>query len=164
MATFKELGTKAFTAKDYGKAIEHFSDAIKENPSDHTLYSNRSACYFNTHDSTKALEDAEKCIAIKADWDKGHQRKAMALQQLGKYDDAIKSYEEGQRLNADNAQIKQFLEQCKKEKAASETEDDGTDGMFGPQAMVKLMSNPRIAAYFQDPKFRNTFEMCKQNP
>lgn len=47
MATFKELGTKAFTAKDYDTAIKHFTEAIKENPQDHTLYSNRSACYYN---------------------------------------------------------------------------------------------------------------------
>jgi hypothetical protein len=37
-------------------------------------------------------------------------------------------------------------------------------GMFGPQAMVKIMSNPRIAGYFSDPVFRNKFEMMKQNP
>jgi tetratricopeptide (TPR) repeat protein len=47
MATFKELGAKAFTAKDYDAAIKHFTEAIKENPQDHTLYSNRSASYFN---------------------------------------------------------------------------------------------------------------------
>ena len=47
MATQKELGTKAFTAKDYNKAIEHFTNAINESPHDHTLYSNRSACYYN---------------------------------------------------------------------------------------------------------------------
>jgi hypothetical protein len=36
--------------------------------------------------------------------------------------------------------------------------------MFGPEAMMKLMANPRIAGYFQDPKFRNSFEMCKKDP
>jgi STI1 domain len=36
--------------------------------------------------------------------------------------------------------------------------------MFGPQAMMKLMMNPRIAGYFQDPQFRMKFEMCKKNP
>jgi stress-induced-phosphoprotein 1 len=72
MATFKELGAKAFTAKDYPKAVEHFSSAIQESPSDHTLYSNRSACFYNMNLSAKALEDAEKCISIKPDWDKAH--------------------------------------------------------------------------------------------
>ncbi len=79
MANFKEMGNKAFTAKDYDTAIKHFTDAIKENPNDHTLYSNMSACYFNQGKSSTALQDAEKCIEIKSDWDKGYQRRAMAL-------------------------------------------------------------------------------------
>ena len=85
----------------------------------------------------------------------------MALHQLGRFDEAIASYEEAVRLNGDNAQAKTALEQCRKDKAAAESEEQG---MFGPQAMLKLMANPRIAGYFQDPKFRTTFEMCKQNP
>ena len=79
--------------------------------------------------SAKALEDAEKCIQIKPDWDKAHQRKAMALHQQGRYDEAIQSYEEGLKLNGDNAQIKQGLEQVKKDKAAADSDESG---MFGP--------------------------------
>lgn len=93
MATQKELGTKAFTQKDFNKAIEHFTTAISENENDHTLYSNRSACYYNLGDYIKALEDAERCIGVKEDWDKGHQRKAMAMHKMGQFDDAIASYE-----------------------------------------------------------------------
>lgn len=36
--------------------------------------------------------------------------------------------------------------------------------MFGPQAMAKLMQNPRVANYFKDPMFRNKFELVKQDP
>jgi len=146
MATFKELGTKAFTAKDFNAAIEHFTNAIKEAPLDHTLYSNRSACYFNLGKSSSALADADKCIEVKKDWDKGHQRRAMALQQLGKFDEAIASYEHGLKLNPDNAQIKQGLEQVRREKAAAETQpEEGGNDMFGPASKAKLMANPQIA-------------------
>ena len=72
MATQKELGSKAFASKDYTKAVEHCSYAIDENPQDHTLYSNRSASYYNLNNGSRALEDADKCIAIKGDWDRGH--------------------------------------------------------------------------------------------
>ena len=99
MATFKELGAKAFTAKDYDTAIKHFTEAIKENPQDHTLYSNRSASYFNQGKSSSALQDADKCIEIKSDWDKGYQRRAMALQQRGHFDDSIAAYEKGLQYN-----------------------------------------------------------------
>lgn len=80
---------------------------------------------------------------------------------MGRYDEAIVSYEEGLKLNAGNAQLKQGLEACQKEKAAADSDETG---MFGPQAMAKLMANPRIAGYFKDPKFVNTFEMCKRDP
>ena len=72
MSTQKELGTKAFTAKDYPEAIKHFTSAIEENPSDHTLYSNRSACHYNLSEYSEAIEDAEQCIKIKPDWGKGY--------------------------------------------------------------------------------------------
>lgn len=161
MATQKELGTKAFGAKDFNKAIEHFTAAISESPFDHTLYSNRSACYYNLNKFADALKDGEKCIEIKADWDKGYQRRAMALHAIGKYDEAIVDYEKGLSFGPENAQLKQGLEKCKQDKKAAEEEGDG---MFGPQAMAKLMMNPRIAKYFEDVKFRNMFEMVKQNP
>ena len=72
MSTHKELGAAAFKNKEFEKAVQHFTDAITENASDHTLYSNRSACYFNMNQFDKALEDGEKCIQIKPDWGKGH--------------------------------------------------------------------------------------------
>lgn len=162
MSTQKELGTKAFVAKDYNKAIEHFTEAIKESAEDHTLYSNRSACYYNLSQFAKALEDGEKCVSIKPDWGKGYQRRAMALHSLHKLDEALKDYEKGIELDPSNDQLKKGLADCKRDMSEPEGGDDS--GMFGPQAMVKLMANPRIAAYFQDPVFRNKFEIMKQNP
>jgi cytochrome c-type biogenesis protein CcmH/NrfG len=69
----------------------------------------------------------------------------MALHAMGQYDEALKDYETGQKLDPENAQIKQGLEKCLQDKKAGEEEEKG---MFGPQAMMKLMANPRIAAYF----------------
>jgi hypothetical protein len=45
------------------------------------------------------------------------------------YEEAIKSYEEGLKFNGENAQIKQGLEQAKKDKAAADSDESG---MFGP--------------------------------
>jgi len=36
----------------------------------------------------------------------------------------------------------------------------GMGDMFGPQGKAKLMANPRIAKYFDDPQFNAMFEMC----
>ena len=75
----KDEGNAAFKAKDFSKAIECYTRAIEENPSDHTIYGNRSASYHNLKKFDEAITDASKCIEIKSDWAKGYQRKAMAL-------------------------------------------------------------------------------------
>jgi len=43
----KDQGTEQFKLKNYEKAIEFYTTAITENPSDHTIYGNRSAAYTN---------------------------------------------------------------------------------------------------------------------
>ena len=40
----KAKGNAAFSAKNYDEAIVHFTDAITLAPTNHVLYSNRSAC------------------------------------------------------------------------------------------------------------------------
>jgi stress-induced-phosphoprotein 1 len=57
---FKDLGNKAFAAKEYDKAIDLFSRGIELDPQNHVLYSNRSAAYGGKKDWTAALEDAEQ--------------------------------------------------------------------------------------------------------
>lgn len=87
--SFKEQGNQEFKAKNFEKAIEFYTQAINENPTDHTIYGNRSASYHNLKKYNEALADGEKCIEIKPDWGKGFQRKAMALHGLGQLDKAL---------------------------------------------------------------------------
>ena len=74
MATPKELGNAAFKAKDYNKAVEHYTEAIAATPNEHTIYGNRSASYHNLRYFEEALDDGTKCIEIDASWAKGHLR------------------------------------------------------------------------------------------
>lgn len=58
---------------------EKFSEAIKLDPSNHVLYSNRSGAYASLKNFDKALEDANQVTEIKPDWSKGWARKGAAL-------------------------------------------------------------------------------------
>lgn len=64
----KAQGNKAFTSGDFPAAISLFSDAIELAPSNHVLYSNRSAAQAALKNYDAALTDAEKCIECKPDW------------------------------------------------------------------------------------------------
>ena len=60
----KDQGNKAFAAKDYDRAIELFSQGIALDPSNHVLYSNRSAAHAGKKEWTQALADAEEVRRI----------------------------------------------------------------------------------------------------
>ena len=50
----------------------------------HHLRSNRSAALLQLSKVTKALQDAETCIKLKPDWEKGYFRKGSALEHMKK--------------------------------------------------------------------------------
>ena len=56
----KDQGNKAFQAKDYDKAIELFTEALKLDPTNFVLFSNRSAAKAGKRNYAGALEDAEE--------------------------------------------------------------------------------------------------------
>lgn len=56
----KNQGNKAFQAKDYDLAIDLFSQAIKLEPTNHVLWSNRSGAWVGKKQWTEALADAEE--------------------------------------------------------------------------------------------------------
>ena len=67
---FKELGNKEFKSGSYLKAAGLYSKAIKADPSNHVLYSNRCAALLQLSKVTKALADAETAISLKPTWGK----------------------------------------------------------------------------------------------
>ena len=167
----KLKGNNAFEQKDYKAAIEHYTEAIKNDPSDHIFYSNRSACYACTDEFTRALEDGEKCIMLKTNWSKGYFRKGVALHNLKKYDDAIKAYEEGLKIDPKDYILKEALESAKNKKVFNnpiniEQEGLGSKTPFcNPQEIFqKLMSNPKTKAHMQDKDFMNKINKCQTNP
>ncbi|CAG8525898.1 18364_t:CDS:10, partial [Racocetra fulgida] len=115
---YKTLGNQAFSAKEYEKAIECFSKAIELDPSNHVLYSNRSASYSSLKKYDKALEDANKTVELKSDWVKGYSRKGAALHGLGKIQEARETYQEGLKIDPNNAQLKKSLEDLERAEKA----------------------------------------------
>ncbi|KEG03007.1 Hsp70/Hsp90 organizing protein, putative [Plasmodium vinckei vinckei] len=112
----KELGNKCFQEGKFEDSVKYFSDAIKNDPSDHVLYSNLSGAYSSLRRFYEALESANKCISIKNDWPKGYIRKACAEHGLRQLDNSEKTYLEGLKLDPNNKSLKDGLEKVRKEK------------------------------------------------
>jgi len=95
----KELGTKAYKARDFATAAEHFSKAWDAWPKDITFLTNLAAVYFEQGDYPKTIETCEKAIeegrAIRADYKlvaKALGRIGSAYYKQGDLDNAIKFY------------------------------------------------------------------------
>ncbi|CAG8485006.1 3046_t:CDS:10 [Acaulospora colombiana] len=159
---FKSQGNAAFSAKEYAKAIELFTKAIELDPSNHVLYSNRSASYASLKQYDKALEDANKTIELKKDWAKGYSRKGAALHGLGKREEARETYQEGLKYDPQNAQLKKALEEVEADKFNDIPSliltiilamIGSTPKLFPEDVLVRIALNPTLRPYLEQPDF-----------
>ncbi|KAJ7477153.1 activator of Hsp70 and Hsp90 chaperone [Mycena galericulata] len=165
-AELKDLGNKAFAAKDYDKAIDLFTQAIALDESNHVLYSNRSAAYAGKKQWADALTDAEQCVAVNRSWSKGYARKGAALHGARRYDEAIAAYEEGLKLE-DSPALRKGLKEV--QDAKSLDSDGGELGGFAkmfsdPNLFGKLAANARTQKHLADPAFVQKLNMIQKNP
>lgn len=99
---FKTQGNEAFQAQDWTAAVAFFTDAIREDPSDHIFFSNRSAANLGLQRTADAVSDARECVQLEPKWPKGYSRLGAALWADRQLPEAIKAYEQGLQLDEAN--------------------------------------------------------------
>lgn len=167
----KAKGNAAFSSGNFSDAIRHFSDAINLAPTNHVLYSNRSAAYASLNQFSEALSDAEKTVELKPDWGKGYSRLGAAHIGLQSYNDAVSAYRKGLEIDPNNEALKSGLADAESALARSSRPRPGPGpGMspfgdaFGPEMWVKLSSDPTTRGFLQQPDFVKMMQDIQKNP
>ncbi|KAK6804778.1 hypothetical protein RDI58_002562 [Solanum bulbocastanum] len=111
-ADAKVRGDEAFKRNDFATAIDAYTQAIDFDPTDGTLFSNRSLCWLRLGQAERALSDARACRELKPDWAKGCYREGAALRLLqacpsssGRFEEAANAFYEGVQINPDNMEL-----------------------------------------------------------
>mmetsp|Transcript_10793 Transcript_10793/g.11216 ORF Transcript_10793/g.11216 Transcript_10793/m.11216 type:complete len:256 (-) Transcript_10793:67-834(-) len=117
---YKKLGNDAFAAKNYNEAIINYTNAIKLDPDNAVLYSNRCACYSSLKSWQAAIEDASTCVTKDPSFIKGYYRLATAYTEVGNYDDAINVLQTALSKEPDNDQLQKQLRLARSKKNAAQ--------------------------------------------
>ncbi|KAL5542008.1 hypothetical protein UlMin_009718 [Ulmus minor] len=125
--SLKDKGNEFFKAGNFLKAAALYTQAIKQDPNNPTLYSNRAAAFLQLVKLNKALVDAEKTIELNPQWEKGYFRKGCIFEALERYDDALAAFQTALQFNPKSAEvsrkIKRLSQLVKDKKRAQEVEN-----------------------------------------
>ncbi|XP_013413348.1 heat shock protein STI1 [Lingula anatina] len=113
--SLKEQGNECVKAGKYEEAILHYSHAIKIQPNDYKLYSNRSMAFLKIQQYYHALQDAYETIRLKPDWPKGYFRKGEVEFHTEHYETAYMSYKRAYSLDSEDKTLKEAIEKTSKE-------------------------------------------------
>ncbi|XP_031663809.1 stress-induced-phosphoprotein 1 isoform X1 [Oncorhynchus kisutch] len=160
VSQLKDQGNKALSAGKIDEAIRCYTEALALDPSNHVLFSNRSAAHAKNGNYESALEDACQTIKIKPDWGKGYSRKAAAQEFLGRFEDAKATYQEGFRQEPTNQQLKEGLQNIE----ARLAEKKMMNPFAMPNMFAKLESDSRTHALMKDPEYRALLERLRDKP
>ncbi|KAL8539721.1 hypothetical protein ACS0TY_001366 [Phlomoides rotata] len=163
----KAKGNAAFSAGNFEDAMRHFTDAINLAPTNHVLYSNRSAAFASLNNFSEALPDAKKTVELKPDWGKGYSRLGAAYMGLHNYADAVSAYKKGLDIDPNNEALKSGLADAEAALARSSRPRPGASPFgdaFGQDMWVKLSSDPSTREFLKQPDFAKMMQDIQKNP
>jgi len=158
--TEKQKGNESFKKGDFAEAVKSYSEAIKRNPADAKIYSNRAACYTKLTAFDLALKDCDKSLALDPTFVKAYLRKGNVLKAMGQHQNAMDVYVKALDVDPNNAEAKQGYKDCSVKQYAS-----GAGASNDPEAVrQRAMNDPEIQQIMQDPAMRMILEQMQSDP
>ena len=103
-------GDKFHKRKKYDEAVGSFTEAIKLNPNDYSLFNNRGVSYHTKGDYEKAIADYTKSIELNPYHFSAYNNRGAAYEDLGLIEQAVVDYRKAFELDPDNKTAKRNLE------------------------------------------------------
>ncbi|CAH0550142.1 unnamed protein product [Brassicogethes aeneus] len=148
----KEKGNELFKKGDFAAALRHYCEAIKRNPDDAKLYSNRAACY-----TKLGLEDCDKCVELDPKFLKGFIRKGHILQGMQQQEKAIFAFLKALEIDPNNAEALHGLRACFIENSNLEGDQNSE------KIWQRAKHDPEVQAILKLPAMRRILEQMQND-
>merc|ERR1711942_418861 len=136
----RQRGNEAFTKGDYGRAVGAYTEAIKRNPEDAKIFSNRAAAYSKLMEFNLALKDCDRCIELDPTFIKGHIRKGHVCIALKNYSKAEHAFKDALAIDSTNVEAMEGYRNASRSASAD------------PEAVrQRAMQDPEVVGILQDP-------------
>merc|ERR1712025_829497 len=154
----KLKGNDCFKKGEWANAVKFYSEAIKRNPKDAKIYSNRAACYTKLNAFDLTIKDCDTSISMDPTFVKAYLRKANVLKAMGQAKNAMEVYSKAMELDPNSDEAKNGYRDCAVRQYSQKGSND-------PEEVRKrAMNDPEVQQIMGDPAMRMILEQMQSDP
>jgi len=156
----REAGNTHFKNQQWAEAKKEYDEAIKRNPDDAKVYSNRAAALTKLLAYPDALRDLDHCLKLDPKFVKAYSRKGTIHFFTKEYNKALEDYALGLAIDPENAECKAGREAVLNKVREQNQVGDKPD----EEQIRRAMEDPEIQQILKDPKMNQILKEMQENP
>ena len=170
----KLKGNERFKNGDWAAAVKHYTEALKRNPNDAKIYSNRAACYTKLNAFDLVIKDCDSSIALDPGFVKAYLRKANVLKAMGQTQKAMDVYSKAMELDPNSDEAKNGMQNtpfhcCESKFVLAGYKDCAVRQYSGrssdpEEVRQRAMNDPEVQQIMSDPAMRMILEQMQSDP
>jgi len=154
----KLKGNECFKSGDWANAVKFYSEALKRNPKDAKIFSNRAACYTKLNAFDLTIKDCDSSIALDPNFVKAYLRKANVLKAMGQTQKAMEVYAKAMELDPNSDEAKNGYKDCAVRQYSQKGSSDPEE------VKSRAMNDPEVQQIMGDPAMRMILEQMQSDP